>query len=219
MDNFHEGNEKEFTKNIKHNLTEKQIKKSLNASTLDGAAYSVMAGIGDNYIHAYIIALNANNFIVGLATAVPQILAGFSQIIVKKISTKISKRKDFVIKTASLHAFFWFIIFAFSLISEINNQVHALIIVAFFGLAFSFATMGNPVWASWISDLVPESIRGTYFGKRNGVAMIALVFGILLGGLILNYLEPILFIRAFSILFLIAALARIISIIMLNKMQ
>ncbi|MCX8167148.1 MAG: MFS transporter [Candidatus Micrarchaeota archaeon] len=214
-------NEKESKENQnEHNkkLTEKEVKKSLTASTYDGAAYSVMAGTGDNYIPAYIIALNANNFVVGLATAIPQILAGISQLLIKKVANRIKKRKDFVIQTALINALLWFVILGFSLIAEVNNEVHALTVVLLFGLSFSFATIANPVWASWMSDLVPENIRGTYFGKRNAIAIIALVFGIVLGGIILNLFYDLLYIRAFSILFLIAAIARLVSVYMLNDM-
>jgi len=66
-------------------------------------------------------------------------------------------------------------------------------IAGFEGLGFSYSDCSfKPIqliirvaWLAWMSDLVLEDIRGTYFGKRNMItsacSMVAVLLGFIIG--------------------------------------
>jgi MFS family permease len=53
-------------------------------------------------------------------------------------------------------------------------------------LYFLLNYLPNPAWTSWIRDLVGESARGAYFGRRNAIANLAGLAATVLAGLFLQ---------------------------------
>ena len=74
----------------------------------------------------------------------------------------------------------------------------------------------GPAWTSWIGDVVPGDIRGTYFGKRNAVSGIVAVVSMIISAVILSYyaVSPS---YAFTILFLLAFAMRAVSVYFLSR--
>ncbi len=79
--------------------------------------------------------------------------------------------------------------------------------------------MAMSSWFTWMNDLIPEKIRGTYWGGRNKYATIVQVVATIAAGFILTHFrgrkEDIL---GFGILFMIAGFFRILgSIVLLGQ--
>ena len=55
------------------NLSPQKCKSSMRNITNDGMAYSVMTGLGDAYLPAALVLLGANNFWIGMLSALPQL--------------------------------------------------------------------------------------------------------------------------------------------------
>jgi hypothetical protein len=78
-------------------------------------------------------------------------------------------------------------------------------------------------WSSWIGDLVPSGVRGRYFGRRNRGVYVGTCAGLVSGGLILQWLEPVAAGASpsvvggagFEVAFLLAAAFRVASAILL----
>ncbi len=51
--------------------------------------------------------------------------------------------------------------------------------------------IGSPAWVSWMADLVPDKIRGTYFGKRRQLGFFTQIPAALIAGYVLDHLAPI----------------------------
>lgn len=60
---------------------------------------------------------------------------------------------------------------------------HAIpVFIGFYLLSSALQNMAGPVWVSWMSDLVPSSLRGRYFANRNLiVGLITMPAGLLAG--------------------------------------
>lgn len=192
----------------------KEINASLDASIKDGAAFSVMAGLGDSYRAPFAIALGASAAQVGLLTSIPQLFASLAQPLAYKFNYAFANRKKFVLDMVGLHALAWPLML-FVPLALSDFKVEALIALA--SLYAVFGAIANPAWSSWMAELVPEEKRGWYFGKRNEILVGALLASMIVGGVILGFFENALF-WGFGILFVTAFLARLVSRHYLSKM-
>jgi MFS family permease len=94
-----------------------------------------------------------------------------------------------------------------------------LILVA--GCSHIFASLSGVAWLSWMSSLVPEEIRGRYFGLRNSVLGIITISLTILGGYFLDWsrkhfpaIPPT---RSFEALFIVAISAGLVSLFFLRR--
>ncbi|UCC96119.1 MAG: MFS transporter, partial [Candidatus Omnitrophota bacterium] len=56
------------------------------------------------------------------------------------------------------------------------------VLVAVIGFSSLFGSLSAVAWLAWMSELVPQDIRGSYFGKRNMIASACGMVVVLLGG-------------------------------------
>ncbi len=200
---------------------DEKVKKSLNYSVKDASAYSVMAGFGDQYVSAFAIALKATTTQIGLLASVPNLISSITQVFSVKLVNKLKNRKKVINISVFFHAIMWL---AILLIPFIFKSHQVLILIAFVTLYFVFGTFASPAWISLMGDLVPEKHRGDYFGKRNRIAGFIALVSIFVAGFLLEKLTTIQMLSvpavltAFGALFLIAMIARFISLYYLAKM-
>jgi MFS family permease len=79
--------------------------------------------------------------------------------------------------------------------------------------------LAGPAWGSLMSDYVPASKRGQYFGWRSRTVGFVTVSSVLASGLLLNFAREISYAAGFSVIFLLAALCRYISAYYIGKMD
>jgi MFS family permease len=195
-------------------LTKKQVKKSLKNSVLDAASYSSMAGLTQNYITPYALAMNATTTQVGFLTAIPYLAMILTQMIAPTLAERAGSRKRFILAGAFLHSLIWLPILLIPFIFQ-TNRIWWLIL--FVTLCVAFDSIGNAPWNSMMADLVPEQIRGHYFSYRTRIsAMVALLLSFVAGG-ILQLLTKNIFL-AFSMIFAGASISRCFSAWFLSQM-
>ena len=191
-------------------LTEKKLDKALNDSIKDGAAFSAMDGITSTYSTPFALALGANNAEIGLLSSVPSLLITISQTFAGKYIEK-EGRKNVAENLSFIHKLIWLPII-FIPIYFLNEGVFLFILLlTFSNVILSFA---NTAWFSWIGNIVPENIRGRYFGKRNTVQSACSFVTTLLAGWILGLTKNLL---GFSVVFFLAFIFGIISYNYLTK--
>ena len=191
-----------------------RINKSLRYSVLDGSAFSAMAGLTQNYITPFALAMKATTAQIGLLTSVPSLLMSLAQLAAPRLSEKAGSRKGLVLPTVFLHAVMWLPVFLVPFLVP-NGKIWWLI--AFFSVSTVLGAMANPAWGSMMADLVPQRIRGRYFAARGRIAsLVALVFTFIAGG-ILQLAQPNVFL-GFAILFGGAVLFRLLSLFFLTRM-
>jgi MFS family permease len=196
-------------------LTPKEIKRSLNFSILDGFFYSIMLGFGESFFQAYSIFLKANNFQIGLLGSIPQAVGSFSQLFTLRLLRFFRSRKSFVFRGVLLHGLMYIPII---LVYYFNGFSVDLLII-FVVLYWIFTSVINPVWNSWMGDLVSENERGAYFGSRNKICGLATFFTMLAAGFLLqrfNTTRETEF-YGFAIILFTAFVARMVSGFFLSK--
>jgi MFS family permease len=91
-------------------------------------------------------------------------------------------------------------------------------LIAFVTVSVVSGAIANPAWGSMMADLVPERLRGRYFGFRGQIAgLITLVF-FFIGGAILQHFTGINVFAGYAILFGGATVFRLLSFVFLSRM-
>ena len=191
---------------ISREEAKERIDKSLKHSVKDGAWWSVMVGSGESYLSAFALFLKATEAQLGLLMSLPQLIASLVQLLAVKLTNLFESRKKIVVTFAFIQGFVWLLIIGFSYITQ---SVWVLILLA--SLYFALGALSGPAWISWMGDLVPENMRGRYFGMRNRVSGFVAFIATISGGLILDFVSNIDTHLAFSIVFSIAFFGRMIS--------
>lgn len=156
-------------------------KKSLNYAIIDGILWAMMFGLGENFLIPFALFFGASSFLVSLIPGIGQLSIAVSNLFSPAFINKFQKRKILIIITNEIHAFSWILILFSTL--YFKNPIFIIIFYAFGVLSTSFAM--TP-WYSWMNDLIPVKIRGSYWGLKNKIVGFAQIGATLLGGFMLS---------------------------------
>lgn len=193
--------------------------RALNVSLKEGAVNSFSTGISDTYITPLALALKANTVHIGIFSSLVGIISPIAQYISTHLMQRHS-RKNIAISFGILQGFLWLPIALLAYLSWRGIAQESLIpvLIVIYVLIAAAGGFGYAAWFSWMGDLIPEEIRGKYFGRRNmingGISMIAVI----LGAFILDAFKTRGFaLLGFVIIFSIATISRFISVFYLKK--
>ncbi|MEK6934962.1 MAG: MFS transporter [Nanoarchaeota archaeon] len=195
-----------------------KAKKSLKNSMKDGIAASIMVGSGDTYLNPFAIALKATNTQISLLSSLPNLLSSIFQIKAPLLIEKFKKRKKLVSLFVFLHSLMWIPII---LTPFLFPKTLAVWFLVFFVTVYSVLNgIASPAWASLMSDLVNEKIRGKYFGYRNKILGIVTLTATLMAGYTLEvFSKHTNILYGFGFIFSLALISRVISWYYLRKMH
>ncbi len=172
---------------------ERQAVRPLDTQQVRGLRYfwldGIFATISENFYLGFItlfaLAYGASNGQVGWLTAVANLLGAVALFPGAQLLERLEKRKPLVVWTGGGVARLMLLGLAFVPFFAMNAQLAILAIILLNGVRAFMGNFANPAWTAMVADLVPNSMRGRYFGSRNltmGVA--ALVVAPLAGWLI-----------------------------------
>ncbi len=164
-------------------LGKKQISRGLNDSIREGAATGAASGIISTYLTPFALALGASAAQIGLLSAIPQLFSTLLQPLAGSMVEHADSRKNLCKSVQIIARLAWIPVI---MLAFLNGFDRFFILLLFVTVSAATASFARVAWASWMGGLVPEKIRGSYFGKRNmfiGAASFAAVFfsGWLLG--------------------------------------
>lgn len=183
-------------------------------SVYDGFFYSCMLGFAETYFSAYALFLGANNFQIGLLSALPPFIAGIAQFQTIKLMNWVPSRRQLVCTGVLFQALALIPVALCSQIQTLKIEWYIIFVCIY----FTSNAIINPVWNSWMGDLVSPFQRGVYFGRRNRVVTIGTFVTMIAAGLILRYFRVhSQLIYGFYIIFGLAILSRFISLSYLSR--
>ncbi len=192
----------------------RRVKSSLRLATFDGAAFSAMAGLTQNFITPFALALKATTAQIGMLASIPSLMMAVSQLAAPDLTERVGSRKGLILPVVFVHALMWIPIL---LVPYLFPEPRIWWLIVFVIISAVFGSLGNPAWGSMMADLVPMKIRGRYFSFRaRTVGFVALVFSFAAGG-ILEAFSDNLFL-GFAVIFGAAAAFRLLSFYFLSKM-
>lgn len=170
---------------------DQETNKSLQLSILDGAFATVMASLaGGIFLVGFALnVLEASPFQIGILAALP-LSANLAQLVGALILETFGRRRPVCIFFATLARLFWVLILLLPLaLFDGVGDYRIWILIALVGISSLLGSLSGVAWLSWMSDVVPPSIRGAFFGKRNMVCAAAGMVAVLAGGYFLNRWE------------------------------
>lgn len=193
-------------------LTKKEIDKSLKYSIAEGSANSIKDGIEGNYIIPFALLLGATNEFIGILTSLPEMFGIFVQTISSKLIKKTKSKKLANRITKFIGNLFWIPIILIPLLFS-NGLLWLLL---FLCIRVAFSQIDDTIWCSWMADIVPNRIRGSFFGKRNMFLNTFSFIASLLAGWFLGIVHNL---YGFMIIFSIAFSVNFISIYLIGKIS
>lgn len=203
-------------------MDKKEIESALNYSIIDGAFSSIMGSLaGGIFLMGFALkVLKANPAQIGVLAALPM-FANLIQIFGSYIIEKTGRKKTLCFFSVAISRVLWvlIILLPFKIFSTFQD-IRVFVLVLVIALSSLFGSLSGVAWLAWMSDIVPEESRGSYFGKRNMIASASSMIAVLLGGKFITMWE-----RRFSeinpygfiILFVIGVAAGIISTLFLLR--
>ncbi len=165
--------------------------RALNFSIIDGALSAVMGSLaGGIFMMGFALkVLKAQAQQIGILAALPM-FANLVQIFGSYIIEKTGKKKALCFFSLLASRLLWMLVIMLPLaIFATFADWRVWILVGVIAASSLFASLSGVSWLAWMSDLVPQEIRGSYFGKRNMIASACGMVVILLGGKFLTLWE------------------------------
>jgi MFS family permease len=214
-----------------------ELRSTVSVSITEGVytqVYISLATVGSAFVTRFALLLGALPSQLGMLAAIGQLSLVF-QLFGFALTRRGTSRKSIIIKLATagraLALFYGILPFLFP------QYIAIWVFLALLSVSTSLHAMGTNAWIAWISDMVPERLRGRFFSWRSRYFMVAGLFvGYFLGAVVdlfdphtLGIFER--FVRlpnvrlvapeylnvAFILVFLIAAVFGFLGILILRK--
>jgi len=169
---------------------------------------------GGAFLTGAALMFGANDFEIGLLAAIP-FLAQMAQMFSAVIIDQTGKRKAITVWSLAFSRQIWWLLLPVLLLAG-KGQLYILIgIVAVSSVANMIA---SPGWMSWVADLVPDRLRGRYFGRRNAVISVSTITATVGGGVVLDKFRAIdLEHVGFFVIFAVACICALVALIIMTK--
>ncbi len=192
------------------------IRRNLQASAVDGAAYGGMVGLGETYLAPFALAIGMGEVSAGLVASLPMVAGGTLQLISLRAVRWIGSEKRWILLSATLQALTFMPLVYAGIIGEM--PLFGLMLVASIYWGAGLAT--GPAWNSWIETVVPIGVRARYFAARSKLAHLTTLAGFMIGGTILTVGGRMDHqCQAFAVMFAIAGILRLCSVYALAQHQ
>jgi MFS family permease len=197
-------------------LKTEEINRSLTLSIKDGFFASIYATLtGGVFLTGFALSIGANELHIGIIAAIP-LLGNLFQFIGAYLVNKKGRRKPVSVNAANCARSIWILVILLPFaLKWYPSQFIIISFLTLIAIGHFFGAISGVAWLSWISDLVPETIRGRFFGKRNMIIGSAVLTFTIIGGRFLDYFDNTL--SGFQILFFIAVIAGAISLKFLRE--
>lgn len=167
---------------------EKQINQDIKNSNYDGIFAHMYATLtGGVFLTGFAVHLGMNEMMIGFLASMPFIVTVF-QLPVSLFIWKNGRRKKVAYLFAFLARITWVPVIIFAVLPLPFSFERSQVILGLIFFSYTFASVSYVSWLSWISDLIPDKIRGNFFGTRNMLCsaagmVVMLIFGKMLDGL------------------------------------
>lgn len=148
----------------------------------EGAAYGAMVGVGEAYLPAFVLAVGLGQVTAGLVASLPLLGGGLMQLVSPYAVRFLRSHKKWVLICATIQGA-TFVPLAIAAYSG-SISIAAVMFIATLYWGAGLAT--GPAWNTWVGSLVPRPLRPGFFARRTRLTQIAILAGLLGGGLLLH---------------------------------
>ena len=188
------------------------LRRNLKAINADGFSFSIMVGIAETYLPAFMLARGFGELSAALIATLPVLLGSLLQLCAPLLLVWLGAYRRFVVTVAALQAGSVLVLSGLAIAGDVRPWM--VFIPATIYWAAGLAT--GPAWNIWVEQLVPAQIRGGFFARRSRLCQVGVLIGLISGGLMLR-LSGDLTLVAFAAMFAIGAVGRFVSALMLAR--
>ena len=184
------------------------VERDLRAMIGDAVAFSVMVGIGEAYVPAFVLAAGHGELAAGLVATLPMLAGAVFQLVTPFAVRRLGSYRRWVVLCARLQALSFVPLVAGAGLGRIPVWLVFAAIAAYWGAGMAT----SPAWNAWVTALVPAEQRAGFFARRTRYGQAALFLALVAGGVTLegaaSGARPL---AAFGVLFALALAARWVS--------
>jgi MFS family permease len=174
----------------------------------DGVTYSVMVGIGENYLPAFALAMGMGQVVAGLIACVPLLAGALLQLVSPYGVRWLRGYRRWVSLCAAIQGASFVPLVAAASFGRVPLALLFIIAGVYWGAGMS----AGPAWSAWATSIVPARLRSRFFACRTRVSQSGVLVGFVGGGIALQYGASLgRALDAFAIVFAIAGVCRFIS--------
>jgi MFS family permease len=149
-------------------LSESQLQSALKNIIRDGVASQAMGILtGGAFLVAFAVKLGASNLVIGLLAAIGP-LSQLLQLPSIFIVEKIRNRRLITVAAAGLSRLCWLIIALSPFLFPAKIAIAVLLVLL--TAVSAIGAVAGCSWNSWMRDLIPENIMGSFFSRRMRIA-------------------------------------------------
>jgi len=184
-------------------------RRDFTACTGDGATFCFMVGAGETYIAALVLALGKSALIAGLIITIPMLVGATVQLGSPAGLRRVGSPRKWIQGCAIVQA----LSFVPLIIAAAYGDIPTWLGFVTLSIYWSAAIGAWPAWSTWVARLFPETLRASYFSKRNRICQISQLTAMLAAGGLLYLGERDGWqLKAFMWIMIFAALARLSSV-------
>ena len=184
------------------------LRTDLRASIGDGVTHSLMVGMGETYLPAFVLALGLGEIASGLIATLPLLAGALLQLVTPWAVGRLGSRRTWAVGCARWQAASLLLLV---MLPGAGPQL-AWLVFAAVSLYWGAGLAVGPVWNTWMEDVVPKRIRPRFFAARVRLSQGSIMIAFVLGGVVLDQTAGRdSAIWAFALLFALAATSRFAS--------
>ena len=169
-------------------MTQRDYKISRTMSIVEGSTARVIFNLTSGaFIAGFAKLLGASDQLNGILGAIP-VLSSVVQILSPMVFEKLTRRKFLISIMCFIHRLLLGMI-VFIPIMVRNTTIRLSLLLAAYLVAYLLVSFISPPVGSWIINLVPESIRGRYFGMRESYILVFVMVTGLASGKVIDILR------------------------------
>ena len=191
-------------------------KRTMKLSLRDGGAFNVMDYFGTAFFEAFIVSLGFAATSVAYIITIPQFITSLFNFFSQRIISSAGRYKTLIF-SVMIQALALVPLTLLGFIPIPSSAVKILLLTIVLSIYYSAGTMAGNSWFALIGDIVPDKVRGKYFGLRTQIMTWSALISLIIAGLIINKLYVHIGMFAFAIIFIVAIIARIYSFTLVRQ--
>jgi MFS family permease len=196
---------------INQKLQYRLLARNIRYSNSDGMFFSIMMGATLPYLGLYTLRFNGPDELVNLITAVQPIVLSVFTLLGTAYANSFQKKKALIMPPSVLQRLFILLI---AFVPFLPSGWHAWSFFSLWALVYVPWAYSGLAWSPMMCNIVPEEMRGRFFGTRNALTGFTTLLGTFLTGVALAKLP---FLQAFTGIFLVSFACTAVSYFFLAK--
>ncbi len=170
-------------------ITERDLRRGMSLSNISIVFAMFFMTAGGMPLAMLMERLHASGKLVGLLSTVG-LAAGVFQVFSTLLTERLPTRKPMWFWNSLIHRSLWIVVpillvLAATVFPGLMPRLPLLLIVAI-GISSIFASMGSAPWLSWMSDFLPDHLRGRFWAMRNAFIYGSMLVAIFVFGWIMD---------------------------------